>query len=249
MLIAQGACRCFERLRVSPACPLIPFLACGARSCPREGTGRERHRPPRDAESARHTRTKSRARAVRVSDLFQPRTLWPRNWARSSTTTTSFCSAISRFPPWIFSRCWSRIWSSASVSSPLVADVTGILDQLGQDRRQRAVRGSPGCDAGRGLGYLSLRHVIHHHRRRSGRRHRSWVRAGFTRCSASSKAYATRVGAGPFPTELFDEYGEYLSRVGHEFRFGDRPAETVRLVRRGRLAALHRSQQLLPCSA
>jgi adenylosuccinate synthase len=31
------------------------------------------------------------------------------------------------------------------------------------------------------------------------------------------KAYATRVGAGPFPTELFDEYGEYLSRVGHEF--------------------------------
>jgi adenylosuccinate synthase len=31
------------------------------------------------------------------------------------------------------------------------------------------------------------------------------------------KAYTTRVGAGPFPTELFDEFGEYLSRVGHEF--------------------------------
>ena len=31
------------------------------------------------------------------------------------------------------------------------------------------------------------------------------------------KAYATRVGAGPFPTELLDETGEYLSRVGHEF--------------------------------
>jgi adenylosuccinate synthase len=31
------------------------------------------------------------------------------------------------------------------------------------------------------------------------------------------KAYATRVGAGPFPTELFDEMGEHLSRVGHEF--------------------------------
>jgi adenylosuccinate synthase len=25
------------------------------------------------------------------------------------------------------------------------------------------------------------------------------------------------VGAGPFPTELFDETGEHLSRVGHEF--------------------------------
>ncbi len=31
------------------------------------------------------------------------------------------------------------------------------------------------------------------------------------------KAYTTRVGAGPFPTELFDEAGEHLSRVGHEF--------------------------------
>ncbi|MFO1408594.1 MAG: adenylosuccinate synthase [Steroidobacteraceae bacterium] len=31
------------------------------------------------------------------------------------------------------------------------------------------------------------------------------------------KAYTTRVGAGPFPTELFDGTGEHLSKVGHEF--------------------------------
>jgi adenylosuccinate synthase len=31
------------------------------------------------------------------------------------------------------------------------------------------------------------------------------------------KAYTTRVGSGPFPTELFDENGETISRVGHEF--------------------------------
>ena len=31
------------------------------------------------------------------------------------------------------------------------------------------------------------------------------------------KAYATRVGGGPFPTELFDETGERLARVGVEF--------------------------------
>jgi len=31
------------------------------------------------------------------------------------------------------------------------------------------------------------------------------------------KAYATRVGSGPFPTELFDEYGETMGRVGNEF--------------------------------
>jgi len=32
-----------------------------------------------------------------------------------------------------------------------------------------------------------------------------------------TKAYTTRVGAGPFPTELFDEMGEHLARRGHEF--------------------------------
>ncbi|UNY97538.1 adenylosuccinate synthase [Zhouia spongiae] len=31
------------------------------------------------------------------------------------------------------------------------------------------------------------------------------------------KAYTTRVGSGPFPTELFDEDGETLGRVGNEF--------------------------------
>ncbi len=31
------------------------------------------------------------------------------------------------------------------------------------------------------------------------------------------KAYTTRVGSGPFPTELFDNYGKEMARVGHEF--------------------------------
>lgn len=31
------------------------------------------------------------------------------------------------------------------------------------------------------------------------------------------KAYCTRVGNGPFPTELFDETGEELRKLGHEF--------------------------------
>tara|TARA_B110000305_G_C19428707_1_gene635070 strand:- start:919 stop:2187 length:1269 start_codon:yes stop_codon:yes gene_type:complete len=31
------------------------------------------------------------------------------------------------------------------------------------------------------------------------------------------KAYCTRVGSGPFPTELFDEVGETIGKVGNEF--------------------------------
>ena len=43
---------------------------------------------------------------------------------------------------------------------------------------------------------------------------------GPTRISRSIgiiKAYTTRVGAGPFPTELFDEMGLYLQKTGGEF--------------------------------
>ncbi len=32
-----------------------------------------------------------------------------------------------------------------------------------------------------------------------------------------TKAYTTRVGSGPFPTELFDDTGKYLANKGHEF--------------------------------
>ena len=32
-----------------------------------------------------------------------------------------------------------------------------------------------------------------------------------------TKAYTTRVGSGPFPTELFDEFGRHLAERGHEF--------------------------------
>ena len=31
------------------------------------------------------------------------------------------------------------------------------------------------------------------------------------------KAYCTRVGSGPFPTELFDDTGENLRKIGHEY--------------------------------
>ena len=36
-------------------------------------------------------------------------------------------------------------------------------------------------------------------------------------CVGVMKAYTTRVGKGPFPTELFDETGERIRNVGHEY--------------------------------
>ena len=51
---------------------------------------------------------------------------------------------------------------------------------------------------------------------------------------AVSKAYTTRVGSGPFPTELFDDNGQHLRKVGARVRHHHRPGAPVRLVRRRR---------------
>ena len=56
------------------------------------------------------------------------------------------------------------------------------------------------------------------------------------------KAYTTRVGAGPFPTELFDEWGEFLRERGLRVRHHHRPPAPHRLVRRPR-RPLHRTHQ------
>ena len=100
---------------------------------------------------------------------------------------------------------------------PLVADVTGILERLSADGAQRAVRGRAGRDARRRSRHLSVRHLLDHHAPAERPPARGWVRGGCDEVLGIVKAYTTRVGAGPFPTELFDECGEHLSRVGHEF--------------------------------
>jgi adenylosuccinate synthase len=38
-----------------------------------------------------------------------------------------------------------------------------------------------------------------------------------TRVIGVTKAYTTRVGSGPFPTELFDEFGAHLRKIGAEY--------------------------------
>ena len=57
------------------------------------------------------------------------------------------------------------------------------------------------------------------------------------------KAYSTRVGAGPFPTELARRDGRGIAERGHEFGTVDRAAAPGRLVRH-RAAAVRRRGQL-----
>ena len=58
-----------------------------------------------------------------------------------------------------------------------------------------------------------------------------------------AKAYTTRVGSGPFPTELTDAVGEGLQSTRERVRIDDRTCAPLRLVRRRRRALRHQSER------
>ncbi len=213
MLIGQGV-PVFERLRVSPACPLIlaSHVALDrarekARGANAIGTTGRGIGPAYEDKVAR--------RALRVSDLFHRE----RFAAKLGEILDYHNFILQRYFQTAAIDFQQVLESSLELGErlkPLVADVTGILEQLSIDSRNVLFEGAQGAmldvdlgtypfvtsstttaggaAAGSGLGPRRLHEVL-----------------------GIVKAYATRVGAGPFPTELFDESGEHLSRVGHEF--------------------------------
>lgn len=121
-----------------------------------------------------------------------------------------------RSEPLDFQRILDESMAQAEIIAPLVADVPSRLAELRAKSQNVLFEGAQGtlldidhgtypfvtssnttaggACTGSGVGPLDLDYVL-----------------GIT------KAYTTRVGAGPFPTELVDEMGEHLARRGHEF--------------------------------
>ncbi len=99
---------------------------------------------------------------------------------------------------------------------PMITDVTELVDELQQQGQNILFEGAQGT-------LLDIDHgtypfVTSSNTTAGGAATGSG--AGLTRFDyvlGITKAYTTRVGAGPFPTELFDEMGEHMARRGHEF--------------------------------
>jgi adenylosuccinate synthase len=100
--------------------------------------------------------------------------------------------------------------------APLVDDIPGVLHRLRREGRNIMFEGAQGA-------LLDIDHGTYPYVTSStttaggaasgsgvGPRHLDYV-LGIV------KAYTTRVGAGPFPTELFDDNGHHLGEKGHEF--------------------------------
>jgi adenylosuccinate synthase len=213
MLIDRGV-PVFERLRVSPSCPLIlashvalDLAREKARGANAIGTTGRGIGPAYEDKVAR--------RAVRVADLFQRE----RFAAKLGEVLDYHNFILQRYfqtAPIDFQQVLESNLALGERLKPIVSDVTGTLEQLSIEGRNVLFEGAQGAMLDVDLG--TYPYVTSSTTTAGGAAPGTGLGPRrFHEVLGIVKAYATRVGAGPFPTELFDELGEHLSRVGHEF--------------------------------
>ncbi|HEV7984933.1 MAG TPA: adenylosuccinate synthase, partial [Steroidobacteraceae bacterium] len=213
MLRAQGV-PVYERLCISPACPLIlpSHIALdrareAARGLNAIGTTGRGIGPAYEDKVAR--------RAVRVADLFQR----DRFAAKLGEVLDFHNFVLQRYfslPPVDFQRTLDEQLEFVDRLRPLLGDVTGALAALRVQGANVMFEGAQGAMLDVDVGTYPF--VTSSNTTAGGAATGTGVGPRvFDHVLGIVKAYATRVGAGPFPTELFDDDGEHLSRVGHEF--------------------------------
>jgi adenylosuccinate synthase len=212
-LIATGV-PVYDRLKVSPGCPLIlPSHAAldlareKAKGSAAIGTTGRGIGPAYEDKVAR--------RALRVSDLFVRE-----NFAAKLGEVLDYHNFLLknyfRAETVDFAKTLDEAMQAAEIIVPITADVTQELQDISQAGGSILFEGAQGT-------FLDIDHGTY-----------PFVTSSNTVAAAAStgtgigprnldyilgivKAYTTRVGAGPFPTELFDDHGEHLARVGAEF--------------------------------
>ena len=202
------------RLRISEACPLIlPYHQAvdhareAAKGAGKIGTTGRGIGPTYEDKVAR--------RAIRLQDLFKPV-----RFAQKLEEILDFHNFVLEqyyhVPAVDFQKTLDEALALAPKLEPLVADVPRALYEANRDGHNLLFEGAQGtlldidhgtypfvtssnptaggACTGTRLGPRDLRRII-----------------GIT------KAYTTRVGSGPFPTELHDELGDQLVDIGREF--------------------------------
>jgi len=212
-LVARGV-PVFERLKISPNCPLIlPSHAAldlareKAKGAAAIGTTGRGIGPAYEDKVSR--------RALKVSDLFVRE-----NFAAKLGEVLDYHNFLLknyfRTNTVDFAQTLEESLRAGEVIAPITADVTQALKDFADNGESVLFEGAQGA-------FLDIDHGTY-----------PFVTSSNTVSAAAStgtgigprnldyilgivKAYTTRVGAGPFPTELFDHQGQHLSRVGAEF--------------------------------
>ena len=123
-----------------------------------------------------------------------------------------------------------------------IADTSKLMWELLDDGQDGDPRGRPGGDARHRPRHLSVRHLLEPARRARRASARGIGPKSIDEVWGISKAYTTRVGAGPFPSELHDEMGEHDPPARRRVRHDDGPPAAHGLAR-PRGAALRRAPE------
>ena len=202
-----------ERLKLSAACPLI-LPTHIALDQAREKASGDRAIGTTGRGIGPAYEDKVGRRSLRMADLFDP----PRFGKRLAELMDLHNFLLERYysvEPVSVEATRDEWLAMAERVRPMVMDTVGYLDELRRSGARLMFEGaqgalldvdhgtypyvtssntSAGCAAtGSGLGPANFDYIL-----------------------GVVKAYATRVGGGPFPTELFDETGQHLARVGVE---------------------------------
>ena len=203
-----------ERLKISPACPLIlPYHAAldqareARRGVEKIGTTGRGIGPAYEDKVGR--------RGLRLGDLKDEHR-FTRKLREVMEYHNFFLEKYYQVEPVSMDKVLSETLEMGIELLPMMDDVAGILHQYRRSGANIMFEGAQGSlldidhgtypfvtssnttaggtATGSGFGPLYLDYVL-----------------GIT------KAYTTRVGSGPFPTELFDATGAHLAKKGHEF--------------------------------
>ena len=204
----------YDRLKISPGCPII-LPSHEALDAAKElklagkaiGTTGRGIGPVYEDKVAR--------RALRISDLLDTNKLAIR-LAEILEYHNFLLKNYYEADELNFDEVYANLIEQRQIILPLINDVSRILEKLQSEERNILFEGAQGvfldidhgtypyvtssntvaaaASIGSGLGPKDLNHVL-----------------------GIIKAYTTRVGSGPFPTELFDASGEHLGKVGVEF--------------------------------
>ena len=204
----------YERLKVSPACPLIlpSHVALDvarekARGAAAIGTTGRGIGPAYEDKVAR--------RALKVADLFA-REKFAAKLGEVLDYHNFLLQHYYKAEKVDFSESLDAAMAASEYVAPITADVTQILQDITDSGESILFEGAQGT-------FLDVDHGTY-----------PFVTSSNTVAAAAStgtgigpcnidfvlgivKAYTTRVGAGPFPTELFDDMGQHLATVGAEF--------------------------------
>jgi adenylosuccinate synthase len=214
--LAAAGVQTAGRLRVSESCPLVlPFHVKVdlAREAKREKDGNKIGTTGRGIGPAYED--KVARRALRVMDLFHP----DRFAARLKDLLEFHNFVLEHYlkaETVDYKTTLDEAMALAPRIQPMVADVSSELNALVQAGKPLLFEGAQGvlldvdhgtypyvtssncvagnASAGAGVGPQQLGYML-----------------------GIVKAYTTRVGGGPFPTELFDDVGNHLATVGKEF--------------------------------